>query len=118
MKEFVRILISKQNLVDNLYKRKKEAYNLIRDGKSSLEIEKDFESIINSIVSLEFEIDSMLIESYIKEIEYLEEESNHLLYRINVLKNIYTKFEKNSFVDNDNLLELRLKEIKLKYYIK
>lgn len=118
MQEFVRILVSKQNLVDNLYKRKKEAYNLIQEGKSSLEIEKDFEAIIHSIVSLEFEIDSMLIDSYLKEIEYLEQESNDLLYRINLLKNTYINFEKNSFVDNDNLLELRLKEIKLKYYIK
>jgi hypothetical protein len=118
MQEFARILISKKNLLDNLYKRKEEASELIEKGKSSLEIEKDLDAIIYSIFSLEFEINDMLIESYVKEIEYLEEESKNLLSRINMLKNTYTNFEKNSFIDNDNILELRLQEIKLKYYIK
>ena len=118
MQEFARILISKKNLLDNLYKRKEEASELIEKGKSSLEIEKDLDAIIYSIFSLEFEINDMLIESYVKEIEYLEEESKNLLSRINMLKNTYTNFEKNSFIDTDNILELRLQEIKLKYYIK
>ena len=115
MKEFIRILISKKDLLDNLYKRKKEAFELIQEGKSNKQNEKDLDAVIENIFNLEFEIDNMLIESYLKEIEYLEDEKNQLIYKIDILKNTYNKLEKNNFITIDNILELRFEEIKNKY---